>query len=127
LEAVRPHQVEALIDIAEKEGQSLCEVVQRSTGPEAGQLERGRPVLGYPRVPQAWDRSGEPMTRGTLAWTLASYTPSLWDWIVLVALEVQRGLFLVLTTFWLPISDWLMRRRLRKEQEWKRKHAIASE
>jgi len=30
LEAVRPHQVEALIDIAEKEGQSLCEVVQRA-------------------------------------------------------------------------------------------------
>jgi hypothetical protein len=38
----------------------------------------------------------------------------MWDWIALIGLELQCAVFLALTTFWLPISDWLMRRRIRK-------------
>jgi len=49
------------------------------------------------------------------------HAPSVWDWVVLIALEVQCGVFLILTTFWLPISDWLMRRWLRKETEYRHK------
>jgi hypothetical protein len=32
---------------------------------------------------------------------------------------LQCAVFLALTTFWLPISDWLMRRRIRKEQQYR--------
>jgi len=56
-----------------------------------------------------------------------AYVPTVWDWVVLAGLELQCGIFLVLVTFWLPISDWLIRPRLRKEQEWKRKHARQSD
>jgi hypothetical protein len=48
-----------------------------------------------------------------------AYTPSVWDWVVLVALELQCVVFLIMVTFWLPISDWLMRRRERKRAEYK--------
>ena len=51
------------------------------------------------------------------------HAPSVWDWVVFVVLEVQCAIVLILSFLWLPISDWLMRRRLRKEQEWKYKHA----
>jgi hypothetical protein len=51
------------------------------------------------------------------------HAPSVWDWVVFVALQVQCAIVLILSFFWLPISDWLMRRRLRKEGEWKRKQA----
>jgi hypothetical protein len=43
----------------------------------------------------------------------------MWDWIALIGLELQCAVFLALTTFWLPISDWLMRRRIRKEQQYR--------
>jgi hypothetical protein len=39
--------------------------------------------------------------------------------IALIGLELQCAVFLALTTFWLPISDWLMRRRIRKEQQYR--------
>lgn len=48
--------------------------------------------------------------------------PSLLDWIILVTLEIPCILLLALPMFWLPLTDWLMRRRLRKQNEWRWTH-----
>src|SRR5438132_10764923 len=50
----------------------------------------------------------------TLAVDYTYHAPSLWDYVVLVLLETTCVVFLILTTFWLPISDWWMRRRMSK-------------
>src|SRR5260221_13877768 len=46
------------------------------------------------------------------------HRPILLDWIVSTGVELQCASFLVLVDFWLPISDWLMRRRMRKRAEY---------
>jgi hypothetical protein len=45
-----------------------------------------------------------------------NYTASEWDWVVLVMLEGACAVFLLLTFFWLPLSDWLTRRRMHSAQ-----------
>jgi hypothetical protein len=55
----------------------------------------------------------------TLAVDYTYHAPSLWDYVVLVLLETTCVVFLILTTFWLPISDWWMRRRMRKRAEYR--------
>jgi antibiotic biosynthesis monooxygenase (ABM) superfamily enzyme len=47
-----------------------------------------------------------------------AYTPTIWDTVVLILLETTCAVFLLLTIFWLPLSDWLMRRRERKRAEY---------
>jgi hypothetical protein len=42
---------------------------------------------------------------------LAAYDPSMWGYVTLVLVESACAVFLLLTIFWLPIGDWLMRRR----------------
>jgi hypothetical protein len=49
------------------------------------------------------------------------YAPSIWDWLTLALLETTCTVFLIVVTFWLPLSDWLMRRRMRKRAEYRRK------
>jgi hypothetical protein len=53
---------------------------------------------------------------------MATGQPSLWDWVILVTLELPCLVLLVMPIFWLPLTDWLMRRRLRKQNEWRWKH-----
>jgi hypothetical protein len=52
-----------------------------------------------------------------------AYAPSVWDTVVLVLLESACGLFILLTVFWLPLSDWLQRRRIRKELQYKERYS----
>jgi antibiotic biosynthesis monooxygenase (ABM) superfamily enzyme len=51
------------------------------------------------------------------------YTASEWDWVVLVLLEGACAVFLLLTFFWLPLSDWLMRHRIRKELQYRERYS----
>jgi hypothetical protein len=34
-----------------------------------------------------------------------NYAASEWDWVALILIESACGVFLLLTIFWLPISD----------------------
>jgi hypothetical protein len=54
-----------------------------------------------------------------------NYAASEWDWVALILIESACGVFLLLTIFWLPISDWLMRRRIRKEEEYQSRLRLA--
>ena len=51
--------------------------------------------------------------------TRAYHDPTLWDWLTLGLLETSCFVFLILVLFQAPISDYLMRRRMRKEAEFK--------
>jgi hypothetical protein len=41
-----------------------------------------------------------------------------WDWLALALIESACGLFLLFGLFHAPISDYLMRRRMRKKAEY---------
>ena len=55
-----------------------------------------------------------------------TYTPSVWDTVVVVLLESACGLFILLTVFWMPLSDWLQRRRIRKELQYRERYSSAN-
>jgi hypothetical protein len=50
-----------------------------------------------------------------------AHLPSFWDLLALVVIESACGVFLVMVTFGAPISDALMRRRMRKKAEYQDK------
>jgi hypothetical protein len=55
---------------------------------------------------------------------MAPSEPSLWDWVILVSLDLPCLVLLAMPIFWLPLTDWLMRRRLRKQNEWRWQHRL---